>query len=275
MHVSVKRHACRERTDFFVRCGQTPAMAGKLDTDWFEARRRDLNIKQDDIAEAIGRDRSVVSKMLRGKGSSITLDRVPALAQLYRVSQSEILRRAGLRIEEAESSEESLVTIDRAPDQIPVAASSLHAGLLEVGGIEYASIPRYDARLSAGPGALAESNAEPLGFTLYESQWLSALTRASPSHLALVRVDGDSMEPTLFNGDWVLVDRTQRKFSREGIYAMRVGDTLWVKRLSLNLRERLIRIISDNRDKYPMQELSEEDVALVGRIIWIVGRRVE
>lgn len=138
---------------------------------------------------------------------------------------------------------------------------------------DFMQIPRYDAAVSAGPGSIVDPNAEPLGHYYFEAQWLAALTRAAGDQLAVIRVDGDSMEPTLFNGDWVLIDRTQRRINREGVYAIQVGDIAWIKRISLNLRDKLVQVISDN-DRYPMQELAEEDLSVIGRAIWIVGRRV-
>ncbi len=143
----------------------------------------------------------------------------------------------------------------------------------EVDRAEYTAIGRYDASFSAGPGSLIPDHPEPLGHHLVETQWLNALTRATPEQLAIVRVSGDSMVPTLLDGDWVLIDQSQRKLAREGIYALRVQDQAWVKRVSLNLREKLVRVISDN-PVVPMQELQEEDIELIGRVISLVARRL-
>jgi len=146
-------------------------------------------------------------------------------------------------------------------------------GIIDLGTGEYASIGRFDAALSAGHGSLLETEPDPLGYQLFEAQWLRSITQAAPDYLAVVRVDGDSMEQTLSNGDWVLVDLTQRSFNREGVYALRIGDAGWIKRLSLNLRDHLIRVISDNT-LYPIQELAEDELTIIGRVVCIVARRV-
>lgn len=146
-------------------------------------------------------------------------------------------------------------------------------GIIDLGTGEYASVGRFDAALSAGHGSLLAAEPDPLGYHLFEAQWLRSITQAAPDHLAVVRVDGDSMEQTLSNGDWVLVDLTQRSFNREGVYALRIGDAGWIKRLSLNLRDRLIRVISDNA-LYPVQELGEDELDIIGRVVCIVARRV-
>ena len=88
-----------------------------------------------------------------------------------------------------------------------------------------------------------------------------------------MRVRGDSMTPTLLDGDWVLVDKAQRRVSQEGIYALRVFEDSWIKRISLNLRDRLVRIISDN-PVVPMQELPEAEIDVIGRVISLVSRKM-
>jgi hypothetical protein len=137
----------------------------------------------------------------------------------------------------------------------------------------FVSLPRFDASFSMGPGALVADNPEPLGYWMVEEQWLRGLTLAIPSTLAIVRADGDSMQPTLQGGDWVLIDMTQTRLTREGIYALRVGTDVWIKRMSLNLREKTVRIISDNPTT-PVQEVEEEDLQVIGKVIAILARRL-
>ena len=139
---------------------------------------------------------------------------------------------------------------------------------------EYTEIGRFDASFSMGPGALVAENPEPLGYWMVETQWLNGITRSAPNSLAIVRADGDSMTPTLHAGDWVLIDKAQTRLSREGIYAIRVGDDVWIKRLSLNLRDKLVRIISDNAT-IPWQDIGEDDLHVIGRVVAIVARKVD
>lgn len=166
------------------------------------------------------------------------------------------------------------VGVDLIPENLTTpAAQSSGPGLVEVQGAEFASIARYDAALSAGPGSIIDPNAEPIGYHLIEAQWLHTVTRTAPEHMAVIRVSGDSMEDTLSNGDWVLLDRTQNRAAQEGIYALQIDDTTWVKRLTLNLRERLIRVVSDN-PRYPVQDLPPDDLTVIGRVVCIVARKV-
>lgn len=145
--------------------------------------------------------------------------------------------------------------------------------VFEIGGKEYTSVQRYDAGVSAGAGSLIDENAESLGGHLIETQWLRAITRAAPDNLSVVRCAGDSMENTLFDGDWILVDHSQKRFSREGIYTLQFEDFVWIKRVTVNLSTRNAIIISDN-PIYPQQELPADEVRIIGRAIAVVARKL-
>jgi transcriptional regulator with XRE-family HTH domain/SOS-response transcriptional repressor LexA len=119
-------------------------------------------------------------------------------------------------------------------------------------------VPLLEQRLSAGPGAV-----------LPEEDEAKALIRV-PGYLArygenvaALEVDGDSMEPTLRRGDMVVCDSCG--WSGEGIYAVRMGGSGFVKRITK--RPGKVVVLSDN-PKYPPQEESEEseDFAIIGRV---------
>jgi hypothetical protein len=138
----------------------------------------------------------------------------------------------------------------------------------------FISVGRFDASFSMGPGSLIPDDPEPLGYWVFESQWLRALSAVAPDHLAVVKVDGDSMLPTLLGGDLVLVDRSNRRLNREGLYAIKVGDTAWVKRISLNLKTQKVRVLSDNPLVPKQPEMDEEELSVVGRVIALVARKL-
>lgn len=164
------------------------------------------------------------------------------------------------------------------PDELRAAARaptvpSLRRDLITIGGNEYALIPVFDLRLSAGPGAWIGDESEPMHFEPYRHQWLRSITTASSEALMIARVDGDSMETTLFHGDQVLLDRTRQSVNRDGIFGYRIGDALNVKRFSVNPRSRLVTIISDNRNYPPYPDVNPDELDVIGRVIWL-GRQV-
>ena len=91
------------------------------------------------------------------------------------------------------------------------------------------SINRHPVSVSAGPGAIAK---EGLGkpYFGFDERWLKALTATPSSNLSIVRVEGDSMSPTLNDGDDILVDLGDcGDRLRDGIYVLRVDDALVVR----------------------------------------------
>lgn len=126
---------------------------------------------------------------------------------------------------------------------------------------------------SAGPGTLVDEEAEA-GRIGFDERWLRELAGAPADALSLIRVSGDSMVPTLTEGDDILVNRADGpERLRDGIYVLRVDDALIVKRVALSPTGRQITIRSDN-DAYPVwTDCDPAAVAVIGRVIW-AGRRL-
>jgi phage repressor protein C with HTH and peptisase S24 domain len=135
------------------------------------------------------------------------------------------------------------------------------------------SVKRHPVSVSAGPGAVVT---EELGkpYFAFDERWLKALTPSQPSKLSIVRVEGDSMAPTLNAGDDILVDLGDAgERLRDGIYVLRVDDALVVKRLALNPTRRRVTVQSDNPAYPDWPGCSIDDINCIGRVIWS-GRRI-
>lgn len=133
-------------------------------------------------------------------------------------------------------------------------------------------VPRLALGASAGPGALAEDDA-PVGHLRFASGWLRELG-LQPGALAALSVAGDSMDPTLSDGDEILVARADAQPGgrlRDGIHVIRRDGTLLVKRLLFE-REGRVSVISDNK-AYPSDaDVSLDEVEVLGRVVWKGGR---
>lgn len=129
-------------------------------------------------------------------------------------------------------------------------------------------IPILDVNASAGYGAIAESENKQTKFGFDES-WLKKLTPSKSSSLSIVRVLGDSMEPTLSDGDEVLVDASDHGSRlRDGIYVVRSDDALVVKRVAIKPGGKQITIASDNPAYPTWNEVDRSSVHIIGRVIW-------
>lgn len=67
----------------------------QMDANWFKKRQKLLGVTSFDLGTALGRDRTVVSKILSGK-QPMTLEYAQGFAKVLEVSIDEILRRAGV-----------------------------------------------------------------------------------------------------------------------------------------------------------------------------------
>ncbi len=132
---------------------------------------------------------------------------------------------------------------------------------------EWVDVPRLALGASAGPGALAAEE-QPIGAFRFAGRWLRA-QGLDPAQLSAIAVAGDSMEPTLRDGDEILVDRAPRGL-RDGIHVVRVEDALLVKRLDTG-RPGMVALISDNPAYRPL-ELPTRAVEVIGRVVWKSGR---
>ena len=85
---------------------------------------------------------------------------------------------------------------------------------------------------------------------------------------------GDSMAPTLGDGDDILVDRGDGpERVRDGVYVLRIDDALVVKRLAVNPAARTLTIRSDNPAYPGWPDCDPAAVEIVGRVVW-AGRRI-
>jgi hypothetical protein len=135
------------------------------------------------------------------------------------------------------------------------------------------SVTRHPVSVSAGPGAIVTEDAGKPYFG-FDERWLKALTPTPSERLSIVRVQGDSMSPTLNQGDDILVDlgdATERL--RDGIYVLRADDALVVKRLALHPMGRRVTVQSDNPAYPDWPDCELEQIQIIGRVIWS-GRKV-
>jgi len=138
---------------------------------------------------------------------------------------------------------------------------------------EFVQVPILDIDASAGHGALAELEAKCSQFG-FEEKWLRRLTASKASSLSIIYVLGDSMEPTLHDGDEVLVDSGDgHSRLRDGIYVLRMDDALSIKRIALEPQGRKVSVTSDNPTYPSWNGLDRRNINIVGRVIWF-GRRV-
>ncbi|MDH3001002.1 hypothetical protein A1D23_11120 [Chelonobacter oris] len=86
---------------------------------------------------------------------------------------------------------------------------------------DFEFIPYYAIRASAGYGAFTEGTAEPTRHLAFTKEWI-ARKGLRKKDLVMISAVGDGMEPSIYDGDVLLVD-TGNKTPRDGkIYVIRI-----------------------------------------------------
>ncbi len=127
----------------------------------------------------------------------------------------------------------------------------------------YVSAPRYEVLAAAGAGASVGDEVIK-GYLGFNTRWLRD-QQLMADKLAVIEVQGDSMEPTLHDADIVLLDMRTLELRDGDIYTLRREDELLVKRLRKQGPNWLI--VSDNIG-YPVEPL-DDSVSVVGRVVWL------
>jgi phage repressor protein C with HTH and peptisase S24 domain len=136
---------------------------------------------------------------------------------------------------------------------------------------DFVLIPQMRGEIAAGRGLIPDDSADIR--VAFRRDWIQR--RGDPSRMSLIRVSGDSMEPTLQSGDLVLVDHNHNFLDPSGgIYAVAVNDHIMVKRIQFFPRQNRVKIISDNAVRYEAEEHPADDVNINGKVIWF-GREIE
>ena len=138
---------------------------------------------------------------------------------------------------------------------------------------ELVPIAKVPVRASAGPGSIpGDESAKP--YFAFDPLWLKSLTSSPTSRLSVIRVEGDSMAPTLSAGDDILVDLADAgERLRDGIYVLRVDGALLVKRLAIHPVGRRVTVQSDNPAYSDLPDCGLDEIECMGRVIW-AGRKI-
>jgi len=212
-----------------------------------KARGRD---NQREFAKILGFSTSYLSEVESGKTK-------PSLELLVKISQ---LTKYSLHW---------LVT-GEGPMVIEPSASMVKEGPALYGALEqYTFVPNavpVDEMRSESGGV--DERATTYAF---RRSWLQS--KGKLENFVLFAVKGDSMDPTITDGDCVLIDRSKKQVVAGTIYALRTKNAVMVKRLQPTGATR-IKVMSDNKlyDSYEI-DLKTGDIEIIGQVIWI-GREL-
>ncbi len=124
--------------------------------------------------------------------------------------------------------------------------------------------------LSYGLGSTFTDGPVEIEVLQFPKIWVETITSSPPAFLTWSRGRGDSMAPTIHDGDLVLLDRSQRRVQeQDALWAFTVGDVGAIKRL--RVKGDRFQILSDN-PSVPADEEPIDFVNIVARVVF-VGKR--
>lgn len=132
-------------------------------------------------------------------------------------------------------------------------------------------IPEIDIAYSMG-GGITIDDYHGKEMVPFPRDWLRQIIRGSFDQVFVARGSGDSMMPTLLDGDIIVVDTAQRQIDRQdALWAISYGDLGMVKRVRKQ-PDGGYQINSDNQSVSAITAYDDE-MHVIGRVIWL-GRRM-
>jgi phage repressor protein C with HTH and peptisase S24 domain len=197
---------------------------------------------QKELADILGLEPNKVTKLKTGERQFKGAELIQALAWLDRVERDADQGRGSNKISARSSADD---------DDTPMV------------GIRHA-----DAAF--GLGAAFTDEPTEVQVLQFPKVWVQSITYSPAELLSWVRARGRSMEPTISDGDLILLDHSERKVSdQDDLWAFTVGDTRAIKRL--RVKGDRYQILSDN-PSVPPDEEPIDFVNIVARVVF-VGKR--
>ena len=133
---------------------------------------------------------------------------------------------------------------------------------------EIVMVPMVEAKLSAGFGSFeTDTNAE----RKYAFRYDFLKRKGNMSRMVLMRVAGDSMHPTIEDGDVVLIDQSQNQPIPGKIYAVGVEDMVYLKVIDAMPGKLVLKSVNSDYEvlEVDTREDMESQVRIIGRAVWI------
>jgi len=209
-----------------------------------KARAFQLDMTPAAVAEASGLNRSFIYDIIRGKSVRPTRSKLQKVADVLRVDVAWLIDGDGT----LEGEEPKIYSPD----------------------MTFVGISGVKAKASAGGGTIVHAEDEQAGKMYHFRQsWIENELDANAKQLRILRVTGDSMMPTLNDGDTILVDMGRKSPYPPGLFVLHDGMGLMAKRIEHipSSEPPRISVTSDNPNYSPYECLLDE-VNIVGRIRW-------
>jgi len=141
------------------------------------------------------------------------------------------------------------------------------------------TIPQFEIQAAAGPGMLAGHEA-PVSWMTVDRDWLRRFLpvwAGSNARLGILQGAGDSMSPTIEDGDLIMVagDPPDWVIAQGGVFVVLHHDHLRIKRINIVASTGDVQLISDN-GRYGVETIARDrvefDLSILGQVFFSGGR---
>jgi phage repressor protein C with HTH and peptisase S24 domain len=208
---------------------------------------RERHVTQQELAQALGVSRQAISYWIHA--DRLTSDTAAKLAAHFQIS-------LGALFGAEESNGEQMIRVTGIEPPPP----------------GYVRVKVFEVFGSCGFGAHNDDLVKgAVDVAMWFAQSLPGVTALD--RLEIISSTGDSMSPTIENKSLVFVDRNQTAI-RDGVFCLRIGDELYIKRIMRNI-DGTLTLISDN-PLYPPKNIDRADLpqtAIIGRVVYAFNGR--
>lgn len=236
----------------------------------------ELKITQAELAEGVGATQGAISMILNGATQKSRL--MPKIAEQMSINLGWLLGTSEEKIDMFDAAGEPISEDDLAKIRSG-ASEKLLSKPHQMGGAVKADapitpqsmaeqldlVPIDEISLEFGMGATLMDDDHEVVRRYVPADWIAHFTKSHPSLLRFARGRGDSMYPTILDGDLVLIDMGETRLTRQDeIWAVGYGDLGGLKRLR-SVGKGTIKVMSDNASV--SDEVFEMDeIRLFGRV---------
>lgn len=162
-------------------------------------RRKELGLSQAALGKLIGVSQQHVNRF--EQGHPIPLNKMPLIAQVLKLDEKDLFNLLPAHISGVQTIAEKI------------------APLFARGDKDNVTIDIIDATACCGDG-IENLPEKVCGHWKLPLNEFKSITAGNPDNIKMLRVQGDSMQPTINEGDWVWVDISNNYVSSDGIYLL-------------------------------------------------------
>jgi len=248
-------------------------------SDRFREIREKHRMSQAEIGRVIGKDATQVSRYERGAVKKFPNGLYKLLSGVFTEEELEYIEKGKAEnISVSQRGDKTVGYVGSVGGHVITGDGDGHGVVHEAPGIVYGEdeviLPYYpETYASAGGGAFNGFDASsPVSISRSFLQSYFGISAAKGLHI--INVVGDSMEPTLKNGEMIFVNPIENEGFRDGgVYVLMCGDTILVKRVRQHPITKEYTLISDNPSVEDITLTIDEgsDCKFVGRVVGSMG----